>query len=174
MKISSNSKILAITAVVSAASLFAAITTNLNAGQGNYGNYRSYGYDTGYQPPAPPGYRYYAPGMPHRMQGYSRPTPAYPATDASANNTGPMSAVKNIAISGMQFQPAMIRVKTGDQVTWMNSESMPHTLTSRDSGTLASARLNRGSTFSHTFEQPGTYTYYCALHPSMTGIVIVE
>jgi len=174
MKISSNSKTLTLTALVSATALFAAVAKNINAGQGNYGNYRYHGYDTGYQRPTPPGYQYYAPGMPHRMQGYSYPARANPETNASANNAETMSVAKKVAISGMQFEPAMIRVKAGEQVTWMNNAPMPHTVTSPDSGTLASTRLNQGSTFSHTFEQSGTYIYYCALHPSMTGMVIVE
>ena len=80
----------------------------------------------------------------------------------------------NVTIAGMQFQPATIRVKSGEQVTWINAESMPHTVTSQTSNVLASERLGRGGAFTHTFDQPGTYTYYCALHPSMTGRVIVE
>lgn len=89
--------------------------------------------------------------------------------------TAPATTASNsVDISGMQFQPATIRVKAGEKITWINNATMPHTVTSPNDGLLASQQLNRGSVFSHTFEQPGTYTYYCALHPSMTGTVIVE
>lgn len=174
MKISRDSKVLAITAIASAAVLFAAISKNLNAGQGNYGSYKNYGYDLGYQPPASPGYRYYAPAMPHRTQGYGPVPRYYQAPQTSASTATPVAGLKNVAINGMQFQPATIRVKAGEEVTWTNNAPMLHTITSRNNGLLASERLNQGSTFSYTFEQPGVYSYYCALHPSMIGTVIVE
>ena len=175
MKLSYDRKILALTAAVSATALFVAVSKNLNAGQGYYGDYRHQGYDTGYQRPAPPGYQYYAPGMPPRIQGYREPYGNNRSAHASADMSTPGTTVSNsVAISGMQYQPATIRVKAGEQITWTNNASMPHTVTSTSDGSLASKRLNRGSVFSHTFEQPGTYTYYCALHPSMTGTVIVE
>ena len=180
MKLSKDRKILALTAVVSATALFVAVSKNLNAGQGYYGGYKHQGYDTGYQRPAPPGYKYYNPGMRPRMQAYPQPYGNYPASQPSTNQpstnmTAPATTASNsVAISGMQFQPATIRVKAGEKITWINNATMPHTVTSPNDGLLASQQLNRGSVFSHTFEQPGTYTYYCALHPSMTGTVIVE
>jgi len=174
MKITRDTTILALTALLSATVLFTAASKTLNAGQGGYGSYTNHGYYPGYQRPAPPGYQYYTPGMPHRMQGYGE-APRYNSTpQATTNSVDTAAAGKNVAISGMQFQPATIRVKAGEEVTWTNNASMPHTVTSRGYGLLASDRLNRGSTFSHTFEQPGTYSYYCALHPSMAGSVIVD
>ena len=173
MKPLSHSTILAITAVISATALFAAVSKNLNAGQNTYKHHRYYGYDTRYQPPAPPGYQYYAPGMPHGMQGYTYPAPRQPAAkspDSAASEPGS----NNVSISGMRFHPAVIRVNTGEKVTWTNTATMLHTVTGRNEGKLSSQRMGRDSTFSHTFEQPGAYQYYCALHPSMTGTVIVE
>jgi plastocyanin len=174
MKISRDQKILLITAIGSAAVLFAAISKNLNAGQGNYGSYKNYGYDPGYQPHASPGYQYYAPGMPHRSQGYGPVPRYYQAPQTSASIVAPAADLKNVAINGMQFQPATIRIKAGAEVTWTNNAPMLHTITSHNNGLLASERLTRGSTFSLTFEQPGVFGYYCALYPSMMGTVIVE
>lgn len=179
MKTSKNRKILALTAVVSVSSLFIAVNKNLNAGQGYYGGYQKYGYDTGYPRPAAPPYQYYGSGMPHGMKGYSMQgynrAPGYNTTpQAQPNNSASEPAETSVTIAGMQFQPATIRVKAGEEVTWKNNASMPHTVTGREDGKLSSSRLSQGSLFSHTFEQPGTYTYYCALHPSMTGTVIVE
>ena len=182
MKTSKNRKILALTAVVSVSSLFIAVNKNLNAGQGYYGGYQKYGYDTGYPRPAAPAYKYYAPGMAPAMKGYNmqgyNSAPGYStyntAPQAQVNNVTSEAAETSVTIAGMQFQPATIRVKAGEEVTWKNNAAMPHTVTGREDGKLSSARLNQGSMFSHTFEQPGTYTYYCALHPSMIGTVIVE
>ena len=174
MKPLSHSATLTITAVVSAAALFVAVSKNLNAGQSGYNQYRHYGYDNRYQPPAPPGYQYYAPGMPHRMRAYSYPNRQQPASERPDTTAASGSTPNKVAISGMRFQPAVIRVNAGEEITWTNNATMPHTVTSQNDGTLASQRLGRGSMFSHTFEQPGTYQYYCALHPSMTGTVIVE
>ena len=174
MKISNNRKILALTAIVLGSSFFVAVTKNLNAGQGYYGGYKKYGYDTGYPRPAAPAYQYYAPGMPPGMQGYNMAPGYNPVPQAQVNNSASDPASKNVTIAGMQFQPAAIRVNAGEEVTWTNNAAMPHTVTGREDGKLSSSRLNQGSMFSHTFKQPGTYTYYCALHPSMTGTVIVE
>ena len=165
MKISKDMKILALTALVSASALFVAVTKNLNAGQGYYGGYQKYGYDTGYSRPTAPAYQFDAPGM---APGYN------PAPQAQLNNSTPEPAANSIAIAGMQFQPATVRVKAGEEVTWINSAAIPHTVTGSEDGKLSSAKLNRGSMFSHIFEKSGTYTYFCALHPSMTGTVIVE
>jgi len=79
-----------------------------------------------------------------------------------------------VRISGMQYSPAPLKVRTGDQVVWENADGMPHTVTSSDGGPLDSGQLGQGGKFSFTFTEPGTYTYYCVYHPSMTGTVIVE
>lgn len=178
-----RSTILTITAAVSAVALFTAMNKTINAGQGGYEPHRYYhGYDRGYMPPAPPGYMYYRPGMPRGMQGYGHPYPPrnsvqqpseidQPPAETGSSAT---SAALNVSINGMRFQPAVIRVKAGDQVTWTNNAPMLHTVTGSNDGSLASQRLDRGALFSHTFKEPGTYAYYCALHPSMSGTVIVE
>lgn len=69
MKPLRHATILAITATVSATALFAAVTMNLNTGQSSYNHHGHDGYDAGYQPPTPPGYQYYAPGIPPQNQG---------------------------------------------------------------------------------------------------------
>lgn len=79
-----------------------------------------------------------------------------------------------VSINGMKFQPATLKVKAGDSVEWLNMSQMPHTVTSTGNKELASAQMGNGGKFKHTFEKPGAYTYQCAIHPSMTGQVIVE
>ena len=78
-----------------------------------------------------------------------------------------------VRISGMRFEPASITVKPGTTVTWIHESPMPHTITG-NAGSLGSGTLYSGQTYSHTFEEDGLFNYYCGIHPSMTGSVLVE
>lgn len=80
----------------------------------------------------------------------------------------------NIDISNFAFAPSDLVVKVGDTVTWTNKDIVPHTITS-DSGTeLASNSLGTGNSYSHTFNQAGTFSYHCSIHTSMKGKVTVQ
>jgi plastocyanin len=81
-----------------------------------------------------------------------------------------------VGIVDFAFSPASLTVDVGDTVVWTNSGAAPHTATSDagqadswDSGTLAT-----GQTFAHTFSTPGTFSYFCAIHPFMRGSVTVR
>lgn len=95
------------------------------------------------------------------------------AEPAPAPAPGPTASATEVTIQGFAFRPNTITVPVGTTVTWMHKDSAPHTVTSReplfDSGTI-----RNGDTFSYTFDQPGTYAYYCSIHPSMTAEIIVE
>ena len=78
-----------------------------------------------------------------------------------------------VKISNFSFQPASITVPAGGTVVWTNEDSVPHTITAND-GSFDSGSIGGGSQYEHTFSQPGTYRYHCAIHPSMTGEVIVS
>ncbi len=73
------------------------------------------------------------------------------------------------------FSPQTILVVIGvnNTVTWVNHDYTIHTVTSR-SGIFDSGLLNSGDRWSYTFETAGNFSYYCSIHPYMTGIVIVE
>jgi plastocyanin len=58
-------------------------------------------------------------------------------------------------------------------VTWTNRDTVPHTVTG-DSGAWDSGQIQPGATFSHAFDQPGTYAYHCSIHPFMHGMVVVK
>ncbi len=59
-------------------------------------------------------------------------------------------------------------------VTWTNNDSPTHTVTGDNGGDPGnSPNIPSGGTFSYLFDTPGTYTYHCSIHPSMTGTVIV-
>ncbi len=76
-------------------------------------------------------------------------------------------------IADFAFSQPNLTVPAGTKVIWYNSDSAPHTVTTVDR-LFDSGRLSRDGTFSYTFEQPGVYDYYCAIHPYMTATVIVE
>jgi plastocyanin len=70
------------------------------------------------------------------------------------------------------YSPNPIEAKVGETVTWVNHDSIIHTVSSTD-GSFDSGILQRGQTFSYTFDKEGEYSYYCALHPNMVGTVSV-
>ena len=82
--------------------------------------------------------------------------------------------------NGKGFEPASTTVSTGDTITWINDDTTLHTVTSGapeggDSGMVFdSSYLAAGKTFEYTFNNVGTYDYYCTLHPHMTGTIIVN
>ena len=85
----------------------------------------------------------------------------------------PPANANEIVIQNFAFQPATLTVKVGTKVTWVNRDDDPHTATAIDKK-FSSKTLDTGDQFSMEFSHPGTYKYYCALHPRMTGEVIVQ
>lgn len=83
------------------------------------------------------------------------------------------SGETHVAISQFTFQPAVVSVAAGDSVTWVNEDAEEHTVTATDRS-YTSAGLEPAETFSHRFTAPGTYQYFCALHPHMTATVVVK
>lgn len=77
------------------------------------------------------------------------------------------------AADGNVFEPATITVNVGDTVTWRNTDDVPHTSTSDDE-VWDSGALATGEEFSFTFEEAGTFPYFCAFHPGMEGTVVVR
>ena len=78
-----------------------------------------------------------------------------------------------VVIQNFTFQPATLIVKAGTKVTWVNRDDDPHTATDTEKR-FGSKALDTGDRFTTEFTKPGTYNYYCALHPKMTGQVIVK
>lgn len=76
-----------------------------------------------------------------------------------------------IVIEDNAFNPATVNISTGDTVRWTNLDSTPHTVTGISFG---SENLNKGDTYEFLFTDPGTYEYYCEIHPSMEATIIVE
>jgi len=78
-----------------------------------------------------------------------------------------------VSIKAFQFVPAQLTVPVGATVTWTNGDEEAHTVTATDRA-YTSSGLDRRQTYSHRFTTPGTYTYFCALHPHMTATVVVK
>jgi plastocyanin len=93
---------------------------------------------------------------------------------AAPGLAGKAATATMVPIEKNAFMPPALTVTEGQIVTWTNEDDVPHTVTTTsapvtfDSGTFA-----KGKSFSYTFTQPGTYHYYCAVHPDMTGEVTV-
>jgi hypothetical protein len=77
----------------------------------------------------------------------------------------------SVAILNFAFAPQNVTIAAGTTVRWTNQDSYPHTATSP--GNFDSGNLNQGQSWQYTFNTPGTYNYFCALHPTMTGTIIV-
>lgn len=89
----------------------------------------------------------------------------------AASPAQPQSSL-SVDIQNFAFSPATITVPVGTTITWTNRDSADHTVTSR-SGVFNSGTLSPNDTFSFTFNTPGTFDYFCRIHPSMTATVIV-
>ncbi len=109
----------------------------------------------------------------------NQPTPT-PTPEADkpigppASLPAPTAEVKTISIHDLSFDPVTVTVAAGTTVTWTNDDPMAHTVTSDTAGLFGSKQFFTGETFSFTFATAGTYTYHCAVHPSMKGTIIVQ
>jgi plastocyanin len=94
-------------------------------------------------------------------------------TPPSQQQTTPSAANAEVIIKGFAFVPDSLTIAKGTTVTWINQQSVGHTVTS-DTGAFESATIASGGSFDFTFDTAGTYTYHCSIHPSMTGTIIVQ
>jgi plastocyanin len=86
--------------------------------------------------------------------------------------TAAVGSVTGVSVADVAFAPANIEVPVGTTVEWLNEDPFAHTVTARD-GAFDSGTMDGGEAFSQAFEEPGTFEYFCAIHPSMTGAVTV-
>jgi plastocyanin len=78
-----------------------------------------------------------------------------------------------IGIKEFKYGPSILTVPVGTTVTWVNHDEEPHTVTS-GAGAFSSAGLVHDDTFVQAFTKPGTYQYFCAIHPYMKGTLVVK
>lgn len=99
--------------------------------------------------------------------------PDITGTGETGDNPGTTPGANEVFIQGMAFVPATITISAGTAVTWTNKDAVTHNATSSPA-LFSSGSLANGATYSFTFATPGTYSYKCTIHPSMSGTVIVN
>jgi plastocyanin len=99
-----------------------------------------------------------------------------PALAASGATTTPPKAAKPtvVDIRDFAFAPKTLTVTPGTRVVWTNRDEEPHVVVSAGNQFATSKALDTSDTYAVTFDKPGTYTYYCAIHPMMVGTIIVK
>jgi plastocyanin len=89
-------------------------------------------------------------------------------------DAGSTSSKQNtIEIKDFAFNPQTITVKSGQTITWINRDEEPHTVVSVEKQFKKSSALDTDQSFTITAGAPGTYTYFCSVHPKMTGTIVV-
>lgn len=96
-----------------------------------------------------------------------------PNQNQSASNENEQATDK-VTIKDMAFSPANITVKKGTTVTWTNEDSIGHTVSETDGQQGPNSRtLDKGQTYTFTYNTVGTFKYDCSIHPNMLGTVTV-
>ena len=95
----------------------------------------------------------------------------------NGQNIAPQNS-NQISIENFAFSPAELSVNTGDTVTWTNNDPTPHKIIGSrieiSTNELQSNDLSKGQSYSFTFSSAGTYDYFCSIHPSMKGKIVVK
>jgi plastocyanin len=109
---------------------------------------------------APRARRRHHSGRHHRADGLTGRVAAHTAGDPG------------VTVADFRFSPSSTTIHVGDTITWTNDGPSSHTATARNGG-FDTGVLKKGHSASHTFTQPGTFTYFCQIHPFMHGTVVV-
>lgn len=83
------------------------------------------------------------------------------------------ATVQTVSIHNFAFSPAVLTINTGDTVKFVNQDDETHTASATE-GAFDSGPLNPNATFSYTFTKAGVYHYYCRIHTSMKGTIVVS
>jgi plastocyanin len=78
-----------------------------------------------------------------------------------------------VSIDNFTFNPQKLTVKAGTTVTWTNKDDIPHAIAAVNKQ-FKSKTLDTDDGYAFTFTTPGSYEYFCSLHPHMTGTIVVE
>lgn len=83
------------------------------------------------------------------------------------------AASQQVKIDNFCFTPQQLTIAQGTTVVWTNDDDVPHTVVGTRKE-FRSRALDTGDQFSFTFTKPGTYEYFCSVHPMMTGKIVVK
>ena len=92
---------------------------------------------------------------------------------ATATGQAAPAQATQITVDNFTFSPEIAEVSVNSTVNWTNKDDVPHVIASTD-GMFRSKGLDTDDHYSFKFTKPGTYSYYCSIHPKMTGKVIVH
>jgi amicyanin len=85
------------------------------------------------------------------------------------------AATQHVAMENYAYSQSALTIQVGDTVTWTNHDQAPHdVVTTSGPASLQSPMLAQGESWSFTFTVPGTYSYYCSVHPDMRAQIIVQ
>ena len=85
------------------------------------------------------------------------------------------AGTKEVQFVNYSFTPGTLTVPVGTTVTWTNHDETPHTVVAADNPrSFKSSGLDTDDKFSVTFSKPGSYSYFCTVHPYMTGKIVVK
>lgn len=104
------------------------------------------------------------------LKGYIKP---YSLTGGENTPVNTQQTNNEINIQNFTFLPATLNALVGAEITWKQNDQAIHTIVSNE-GLFASNNLNSGDEFSFVFTKAGEYNYYCSIHPSMRGKIIVK
>ena len=93
-------------------------------------------------------------------------------SDRPSTGPTPPTSGNEVAVANFAFAPASLSVHTGETVTWTNMDDVSHTV-SADNDAFDSGAFGAGASFQLTAGAPGTYTYFCQIHPFMKGTLTV-
>jgi len=91
----------------------------------------------------------------------------------STGATAPTATRASVSMAGRSFSPATVTIAAGGSVTFRNDDDRAHTVTATD-GAFDSGTIGSGASWKRTFAKAGTFAYLCAIHPDMTGRVVVK
>jgi plastocyanin len=90
-----------------------------------------------------------------------------------AKSQGSSAQPAEVKVDNFSFSPDTLTVPVNTTVTWVNKDDVPHVIASSE-GSFKSKGLDTDDKYSYTFTKPGTYSYYCSIHPKMTGKIVVQ
>ena len=80
-----------------------------------------------------------------------------------------------VIIKDFAYMPQELNIDAGTIVTWKHDDKVVHDVVATNPpGSFANENMQRGDKFTFTFSEPGEYEYYCSIHPSMRGKIIVK
>lgn len=101
----------------------------------------------------------------------NQPPEQPPVTPENPPATGETKTVNMMEIA---FIPNTITINKGDAIKWTNNDIFEHQLVSDTGSEIASEKLTKGASYTHTFNTAGEYKYHCSIHPGMKGTIIVQ